>query len=278
MCFYCRGDRWPHIGFGTWRIPQDETAAVVCAAAKAGFCLFDTAYAYENEEQVGIGLKQSGIKRDDLLISGKLWNEFRSKKAAKEACKKSLRNLGIDYFDAFLIHWPASAAVHNDWEQINAETWGAMEELQAEGLSKAIGVSNFKMHHLQALEKTAEELPAIDQIEYHPGMQQRQTIEYCNRKGIMIQGWSPLGSGKMLRHPLLRELAEKHGVTTAQLCIAWCIQNGVLPIVKTKTIERLQENLQIAKGILSDDEKQAIDTLPFFAGSRLDPDTVTIFG
>ena len=271
------GDR-PLVGFGTWRIPPSEAAAVVSAAVEAGFRLIDTAYAYENEEQVGAGLKASRTNRAELLISGKLWNTFRNKKAAKDACKNSLYHLGIDYFDAFLIHWPASAAVHSDWRQINAETWQAMEELQSDGLAHTIGVSNFKMHHLQELEKTAQVFPQIDQIEYHPGMRQQQTVEYCRSKGVSVQGWSPLGNGKMLRHPLLQELAGKYQITTAQLCIAWCIQNGVMPIVKTKHIERMRENLQVMREGLSEEDKQRIDELPFFAGSHLDPDTITIFG
>lgn len=278
MDFGFKEEDRPLVGFGTWRIPPSEATTVVFAAIDAGFRLIDTAYAYENEEQVGAGLKASRINRSELLISGKLWNTFRSKKAAKDACKNSLRHLNIDYFDAFLIHWPASAAVHADWVQINAETWQAMEELQSDGLARVIGVSNFKMHHLQELAKTAQVFPQINQIEYHPGMRQLHTVEYCRHKGVAVQGWSPLGSGKMLRHPLLQELAEKYQITTAQLCIAWCIQNGVLPIVKTKHIGRMQENLQAMQMRLSEEDKRKIDELPFFAGSHLDPDTITIFG
>lgn len=264
----------PEIGYGTWQSPDSEvTVNGVKAAITCGYRHIDTAAAYKNEESVGEGIKESGIARKDLFVTSKVWNTQRGYEKTIAAFEKTLSDLDLDYLDLYLIHWPASKKDYENWEEINLETWRAMTDLYKAGKIKAIGVSNFKPHHLEALMKT-EVKPMVNQIEFHPGFMQEETVKYCRDNGILVEAWSPLGTGRMLTNPDLQEIASHYGKSVAQICIRWCIQHDVLPLPKSVTPSRIEENSNVFDFEISAEDMQRIDALENFGGSGLDPDEV----
>ena len=267
-----------HIGFGTWKLPGAEASEVIEEALSAGFQHFDTAAAYANEASIGEAFAHSGVNRQDVFVSGKLWTTRRAYDTAITACKRSLRNLRLEYFDQYLIHWPASMALYENWAAMNAETWRAMEFLQREGLARAIGVCNFQKHHLISLLSGASVPPMVNQIEFHPGFMQTETVVFCKANGIALEAWSPLGNGELLSHPALLEIAAAHGRSVAQVCLRWCLEHGVLPITKTVSPKRMRENLDCLGFDLTLEELARMDAIPPCAFSGLDPDSVTQFG
>lgn len=268
----------PCIGFGTWKLKNnDETSEIIKEAIKCGYRHFDTAFAYGNEEAVGKGLKESKINREELFITGKLWNDDRGYDNIINACKRTINNLQCDYLDLYLIHWPASKAVHDDWIEINNETWKAFEYLYQNGYVKAIGVCNFKKNQLEELLKSAKIKPMVNQIEFHIGFRQEETVDYCNKNNILVEAWSPLGSGKILKVESLKEMADKYNVSVAKLCLRWCLQNGTIPLPKSKNIERMQDNLDVFNFEISEEDMQILDNFPYVGGSGLDSETLTLF-
>lgn len=268
----------PYIGYGTWKLPNDETTIdIVCTAIKNGYRHIDTARAYLNEKMVGAGIKKSGIQRSEIFITGKLWNDDRGYEDTIKACKETIKNLNCEYLDLYLIHWPASPALYDNWVDLNNETWKAMEYLYNEGLVKAIGVCNFKKHQLEKLIESAIVLPMVNQIEFHPGQMQNEILEFCHSNNIIVEAWSPLGSGKMLKKEPLINMANKYNVSVAQLCLKWCLQNNVLPITKSKNEERMQINLKLDHFTINDDDMKFLNELPYIGGSGLDSDTITLF-
>lgn len=177
----------------------------------------------------------------------------------------------------YLIHWPASPALYENWKDINNETWRAFEYLYKEGFVKNIGVCNFKKHQLESLLETYTIKPAVNQIEFHPGFMQSETTEFCKENGIKVEAWSPLGSGKMLKRECLKEIANKYNVSVAKLCLRWCIQNNVIPISKSTKLENMIENLSIFDFEISNEDMQIINEMPYMGGSGLDSDTLTLF-
>ena len=269
----------PCIGYGTWKLKnKEETIDIVNDAIKVGYRLIDTAVAYGNYEILSESLKKSSVKRKDLFISGKLWNDSRDYDKVIESCKKQIEDLGIDYFDLYLIHWPASPALYPDWKEKNKETWKAMEYLYNEGLVKAIGVCNFKVDHLESLLEDAKIKPMVNQIEFHIGQMQNDIVEYCKKNDILIEAWSPLGAGKMLKYEELESIANKYNVSIAQLCIRWCLQNEVLPIPKSKNVDRMKMNLDVFDFEISEEDMKVLNDMPYIGGSGLDSDTITLFG
>lgn len=264
----------PCVGFGTWQTPDGETAVMaVSEAIKAGYRHIDTAACYENEVGVGQGIKASGIEREKLFVTSKVWNTERGYEKTMAAFEKTLSDLGLDYLDLYLIHWPASSSQFENWEEINLDTWRAMTELYQAGRIKAIGVSNFLPHHLDALMKT-EVPPMVNQIEYHPGFTQAETVEYCREHHIAVEAWSPLGTGRMLNNETLKSIAETYGKSAAQLCIRWCLQNGILPLPKSVTPSRIAENTEIFDFEIAAEDMAVIDTMDYCGGSGLHPDKV----
>lgn len=268
----------PSVGLGTWRITdKQEMYATINSAYEQGYRLFDTAAAYRNEMVFGKAVKELELPREELFIQDKLWNTCYGYEKAQEACKKSMRKLKIDYLDAYLIHWPASPGQYNNWCEINAETWRGMEKLYEEGYVRAIGVCNFKPHHLIELSKTAQIMPLINQIELHPGMLQSETVLFCREKGIQVEASSPLGNGQILTNEILGKIAKEKGISTAQLCLKWELKHGTIAIPKTTKASRLAENMKLFNYDLTEEEMQIIDGLAFCGGLGIDSDEVTDF-
>ena len=268
------GVKIPAIGYGTWQTPDGEVAVNgIKSAVACGYRHIDGAAIYGNESSVGQGISASGIPREELFLTSKVWNASRGYDKTMEAFEKTLRDLRVSYLDLYLIHWPASASRFENWEELNRGTWRAMTELYQAGRIRAIGVSNFKPHHLRALMEM-EVKPMVNQIEFHPGMLQKETTAYCMENGILVEAWSPLGTGRMLQHPLLREIAGKYGKTAAQLCIRWCLQHDALPLPKSVTPARIEENIQVFDFEITKEDMETIDAMDNFGGSGLDPDRI----
>ena len=269
------GYKIPCIGFGTWQTPDGDTAVnAVKDAVKLGYKHIDTAAIYGNEVSIGKAIKESGINRNELFITSKVWNKERGYKTTLAAFDKTLNDLQLDYLDLYLIHWPASQNQFKDWDNINLETWKAMTELYKAGKIKSIGVSNFMPHHLKSLMET-EVKPMVNQIEFHPGFMQEETVKYCNDNNILIEAWSPLGTGKMLNNSTLKEIASKYNKSAAQLCIRWCLQNNTLPLPKSVTSSRIKENTEIFDFNISDEDMKIINSMEYCGGSGHHPDKVS---
>lgn len=271
------GNDIPAVGYGTWKLKDnEETTAIIEEAIAASYRHFDTAYAYGNEIAVGRAFGNTKVPREDLFITGKLWNDDRNNVA--EACERTIKNLQCEYLDLYLMHWPAAKAVHEDWAEINAKVWHEMEKLYEAGKVRAIGVCNFNVNQLKELEKTAKIIPMVDQVEFHIGQMQDGVREYCKERDILVEAWSPLGSGKMLKVEALQKMAEKYQISTAQLCIRWCLENGVLPLPKSKDAERMRQNLNVFDFEISEEDIKVLNEMPYVGGSGLDSETLTLFG
>ncbi len=273
------GVKIPCLGFGTWQTPDGETAvqSVLCAL-EAGYTHIDTAQAYGNEESVGKAIRLSGIERRNLFITTKLWNTYHSYELTKRSFEESMNKLGLDYLDLFLIHWPNPIAFRDRWQQANAESWKAMEELVDAGRVRAIGVSNFLPHHLEALAKTARIAPQVNQIRLCPGDTQDETVAFCRDRGMVIEAYSPMGTGRIFDVPEMREMAEKYGRSIAQICVRWSLQRGYLPLPKSVTPSRIQENLRVFDFTLSEEDVRLIAGLKGCVGYHSDPDNRTFCG
>ena len=254
----------PCPGFGTFKTPDGEICIdAVREAIDAGYTHIDTAAVYGNERSVGEGIRQSSKARSKLFITSKVWNTDRGYDSTLRACEKSLKDLGTEYLDLYLIHWPANFLQFGDKaNSINTETWRAMERLVEEKMVRSIGLSNFYPSHMAAVLANANIAPTVDQIEYHPGLLQEETIALCRQNGILVEAWSPLGRGRLLENPLIERIASTHGKTPSQVLLRWCIQNGVLPLVKSVHADRIQENLDFFDFELRPEEMTAISAMP----------------
>lgn len=257
------GVEMPTIGYGTWRVENGDAGAdAVAEAVKAGYRHIDGAARYENEVSVGEGIGRSGVNREELFVTSKVWFTHRSYEKTLEAFENTLKNLKLDYLDLYLIHWPAVAKNYGNWEEVNAETWCAMEEIYRSGKVRAIGVSNFLPHHLEPLLKTAEIVPMVNQIEFRPGYPQFECLKFCMERGIVLEAWRPLGAGAALTGELMTELSKKYGKTPAQICLRWGLQHGLVPLVKSANPVRMRENLEVYDFTLSVEDMAKIDALP----------------
>lgn len=265
------GHNIPIVGFGTYKATEDEGIQAVKTALAEGYRLIDTAAFYHNEEAVGKGIKESGLPREEIIVTTKRWRENMGYESTKRAFDQSLKKLKLDYIDIYLIHWPANAKNYDHWEKVNADTWKAMEELQAEGKIKSIGVSNFWEEHLNALFHTANVKPALNQIEFHPGYWQPELVEYCKKQDILIQSWSPLARGRVFDNAVLLDIAKKHHQSVAKICLRWVIQHEVVVIPKSTTPKRIKTNIDLFDFELSPEEMQEIDALPILGFSGESP-------
>lgn len=256
----------PCFGYGTFLTPDGDVCSEgVKNAIKAGYRHIDTAAAYGNEESVGKGIKESGIRREDIFITTKHWIDHRGYEKTIQAVDESLKRLGTDYIDLYLIHWPCVAKVDPNWKEINASTWRGFEECYKAGKLKAIGVSNFERKHLDALFETCEIKPMANQIEFHPGWMQEDTVQYSKENGILVEAYMPLGGGKLLDYEGLKKIAEKYGKTTAQICIRWVLQHDILPLCKSVNEERIRANADIFDFNITSEDMKTIDSFPELA-------------
>ena len=268
------GVKIPAVGFGTWQTPDGDVAEnAVLDALKAGYRHIDTAAVYKNEEGVGRGIAKSGIAREELFITTKVWNDAHTYEDAKSALATSLEKLGLDYVDLYLIHWPNPLAVRDVWQKRNQEVWRYMEEALESGLVRAIGVSNFHEHHLASLEETAKVTPHVNQIQLSPSEMQPEVVAANEKRGILSQAYSPLGTGTILDVPELVEIAEKYGKTTAQVALRWSLQKGYNPLPKSVTTARIISNIDLYDFELTVEEMAKIETLAGCGKVAADPDS-----
>ncbi|MDR0841271.1 MAG: aldo/keto reductase [Christensenellaceae bacterium] len=265
----------PCIGFGTWQTAEGEEAvASVLSALGAGYRHIDTAQGYGNEGSIGSALKRSGIKREELFVTTKLANNQHGYKKTMAAFARSMDKLRLTYLDLFLIHWPNPLDFRSNWQEANAETWQAFEELYRAGYIRALGISNFRQHHIEALMQTAVVAPMVNQIRLCPGETQDALVEYCRECGMLLEAYSPLGVGKIFEVPEMQALAAKYGKSIAQICIRWSLQRGYLPLPKSVMPARIAQNTQVFDFALEDADVQRIAGLTGCVGYSMDPDSI----
>ena len=269
------GTAIPCVGFGTFLTPEGaETVASVKEALRVGYRLIDTAAIYGNERSVGQAVRESGIDRKELFITSKLWNRDQGYESTLKAFDRTMEALQMDFLDLYLIHWPIGKGHEHDWVEMNRESWRAMEKLYQDGYIGAIGLSNFMPHHIDSLMVTATIPPMVDQIEIHPGLNHTEAVTYCQANHIVVEAWGPLSQGHLSEMPALNEIAARHDKTVAQICLRWHLQRGIIPLPKSVTPSRIEENTRIFDFELSPEEMEFINRIQGPVGSGADPDKV----
>ncbi|WHX48396.1 aldo/keto reductase [Paenibacillus woosongensis] len=254
MVTLSNGRQMPWLGLGVYKMSEgQEVIASIEAAIRNGYRSIDTAALYQNEEGVGQAIKASGISREELFITTKVWNSDQGYDSTLKAFDASMSKLGLDYLDLYLIHWPVKGKYK--------ETWKALEQLHKDGRVRSIGVSNFQVHHLEDLLADAVVRPVVNQVELHPLLSQVELREYCKSQGIQIEAWSPLAQGKLLDNELLKAIGAKYGKSTAQVIIRWDLQHGIVTIPKSSNPERIVENANVFDFELTAEEMKQIDGL-----------------
>ncbi|WP_404448874.1 aldo/keto reductase [Sutcliffiella horikoshii] len=248
------GVEMPWFGLGVFKVEEgQEVESSVKMAIHAGYKNIDTAAIYKNEEGVGKGIRESDIPREELFITTKVWNADQGYESTLKAFDESMEKLGLEYLDLYLVHWPVKGKY--------VDTWKALEKLYKDGRVRAIGVSNFQIHHLQDILDVAEVKPMVNQVEYHPKLSQVELLNFCKENGIQMEAWSPLMQGQLLDNEVLKEIADAHNKSVAQVILRWDLQNGVVTIPKSVKEHRIKENADIFDFELSEDEMQKIHAL-----------------
>ncbi|MCL6547501.1 MAG: aldo/keto reductase [Alicyclobacillus sp.] len=259
------GVEMPWFGLGVYKIPDGEDVErAVLAAVEAGYRSIDTAAFYENEAGVGRAVRACGLPRESLFITTKVWNSDQGYESTLRAFEASRKRLGMDYVDLYLVHWPVKGKYR--------DTWRALEKLYRDGWVRAIGVSNFQVHHLQDVMRDCEVVPMVNQVEYHPRLTQEELLTFCKQQKIQMEAWSPLMRGRIREIPEIVEIARRHGKTPAQVVLRWDLQHEVVTIPKSVHPERIRENADIFDFELSEEEMKRIDALNRNDRTGADPD------
>lgn len=270
------GTGLPCLSFGTWHLTDpDEARRILHGAIEAGYRSFDSAQIYNNTKYIGEAIAHSGLPREAFFLTSKIWVTHHSYEGTIEAVKQILEDFRTSYLDSLLIHWPSA---HGDpllWQSRNAGTWRAFEALYDAGLVRAIGVSNFLPHHLVPLLSRARIAPMINQLEIHAGYPQAHAVNFCRRHGIIAQSWGPFGRGQLLANEKVLAVAKRHGVTTSQVLLRWCLDQGLPTIPRSHRPEHFRENLDVFHFTLEAEEIEALSTLDTTGFSGLHPDTVS---
>ena len=270
--FLTNGLAIPEIGFGTYKAAPEENISVISKAIEVGYRYFDTASYYGTEKFIAEAIKQSGHGREEFFIASKLWKADMGYENTKAAFKKTLENLQTDYVDVFMIHWPRPDLTRTDWKELDIETWHAMEEFYEQGKIRALGLSNFLPHHAENIIRNAKILPTVAQLEFHPGHTQTFALNYYREKKIQLQAWSPIARGRVANDELILELAHKYDATAAQICIRFCVQEGVMPLPKASSLERMRENLASLDFEIDEFDMMRLENMPPFGWSGEHPD------
>lgn len=268
------GVEMPCVGLGTWQTTDEVTRLSTLAAFALGYRHIDTAAAYGSEGGVGNAIADSELRREDVFITSKLRNACHGYKSTLDEFEKTLKNLRTDYLDLYLIHWPNPVQYRLVWKEAMQETWRAFEKLYKEGRIRAIGVSNFMPHHIDALMETAEIMPMANQLKLCPGITQPEIVEYCKERGIVLEAYSPFGAGLIFGIPEMNALAEKYGKSISQICLRWCLQMGFVPLPKSANPMRIKQNAEIFDFELSDEDMNIISGLSGSCGEAPDPDNI----
>ncbi|XP_076600374.1 glyoxal reductase-like [Chaetodon auriga] len=255
------GVQMPMLGIGTSQVGGFSQDTVLHAVRDCGIRLIDTSKYNGFEVELAEVIRTSGVPRSDLWITNKLWPEDYGYETAKKAFQKSCSQMGVDYLDIYMLHWPGSMLPGRCNREQRAEAWKALEELYEKGLCRSIGVSNFMIHHLEELKEDCTVVPHVNQVEYHPFQQPSRLMKYCRQENIAFQGYCPLAKGQALSNPTIIQLAQKYGRTPAQICIRWSIQNGAITIPKSTKKERVEENCQVFGFQLEEEDMKAINKL-----------------
>lgn len=264
----------PCIGLGTWQVKEGGDAVeAVKLAIKNGYRHIDTAQGYGNEESVGKAIKESGVAREELFITSKLQNTIRGYEDTVSAFNETMEKLNLEYLDLFLIHWPNPIKFRDDWKNMNSESWRAIEDMYKAGRVRAIGISNFLPHHIDALLETATITPMVNQIRLCPGNTQEDLVAYCREKDMLLEGYSPLATGKVFGVSELEDIAKKHNKSVAQVCMRFSLQNGFLPLPKTVNEGRMIENSSVFDFTLDVEDMNVLNKLEDKCGVNVNPDT-----
>ena len=263
-CFKLNNDmKIPCVGFGTYKAAGGNNVEVLKTAIEAGYRYFDTASFYQTE---------SNLPREDFFLVSKMWKDEMGYQQTKDALEKSLKRLGTDYLDIYLIHWPRPSADCENWKELDLETWRAMEELQKEGKIRGLGLSNFLPHHIKNILENGTVKPVVNQLELHPGYMQQAAVQYCKEHGIQMQAWSPIGRRRILEDGLILELAGKYQVSPAQLCLRFLLQNDIIPLPKSSSMERMKQNMDLFHFEISEEDVSRLATMPQAGWSGEHPD------
>ncbi|MCQ4086478.1 aldo/keto reductase [Saccharibacillus sp. JS10] len=259
------GVEMPWFGLGVWQVEDgSEAKDSVNAAIKAGYIGIDTAAAYKNEKSVGEAIKESGVNRDDLFITSKVWNGDQGYEETLAAFEATMEKLDLDVLDLYLIHWPVKGKYK--------DTWRAMEKLYKDGRIRAIGVSNFQPHHLDDLLEDAEVVPAVNQVEFHPLLTQNELLDYCAKKGIQVEAWSPLARGLLFDNEVVKGLGEKYSKSPAQILLRWVLDKGVVVLTRSVKESRIIENADLFDFVLTPEEVSSLEALNNNQRTGPDPD------
>ncbi|PEC48397.1 aldo/keto reductase [Bacillus sp. AFS077874] len=263
------GVKMPRLGLGVFKVSEgEEVVESVKAAIRNGYISIDTAAIYKNEEGVGQAIKESGIAREELFVTSKVWNSEQGYETTLQAFETSLNLLGLDYLDLYLIHWPGVDKYK--------DTWKALEKLYKDGRVRAIGVSNFQIHHLQDLMSDCDIKPMVNQVEFHPHLTQKELLAFCKNEGIQMEAWSPLKQGQLLAEPVLTKIAQKYNKSVAQVILRWDLQHDVVTIPKSIKENRIIENANIFDFELTQEDMENIDALNQDSRAGSHPDTMRV--